>query len=757
MKIKCKYLFVLCFLFLQFHLFAEVSFGGLDLNYEDDLLFTAYQNIPGTYPYTSLLVANLGKKAVNKVPQMLTCFPESVELLNEGNNLQIRNRYGRALYNEKTDTLVWTSSADRIPVEYTHMGPQAVSPDGKWLCYVKRIKSSVGQLILQNTATTEERILVESTSFSYDGVNVKWAPDSSAVIYENKGYIYFATPSLSSMTLQLPEEYCKIGEGTIDSVNWTEDKCLIYIDGDIVYKIYENELYTRGLYSNMIGNGTIIGRLPSTFNSLRDKFWCDDYCNQIVIISAEKIITKYTLPSKGNENLIINNVIPLTALSGNLLDYQIFWTLDSKPVLWTDVLLFESGIKASSVYNMDGKLELILTVKGSLNPKLSPDRRHVAFTGGTSLYVYDTTTWKQTAKLTGEKIVSFVWKDKQSIYAGGCSTVKLWSFDAKATAAASIANKESIPSEGESKFLFLSSVASAFWNETEIIAYVAQSGKCYSYSPENNVWKERNSVVKVPSEPNLQNRKYRVFTDTANNKLYKNGVFVRSLSGKAVTYDLYTDTAKKIPAAKKCAIIIDAMDNAEGVAKILSELDDFNLKTTFFLNGEFIRRYPNETKQIAAKGHECASSFFTTADLTAENIVVKEDFIMRGLARNEDEFNILTGKELSLLWHAPYYHQTELMKNAGKEAGYAYVKPFTGYIDRVTLEMESENPAYLYLDAGNLIDAFVASLEDGMIIPVTAGKVHGTRQDYLYEKIDLLIAAILDHGYEITDIRSLIK
>ena len=194
MKKDCKCLLktfaVLFFLSAQFSLTAEVSFGGLDLNYEDNLLFTAYQNIPGTYPYTSLLVANLGKKSVTKVPQMLTCFPESVELLNEGNNLQIRNRYGRALYNEETETLVWTSTADRIPVEYTHMGPQAVSPDGKWLCYVKRVKSSVGQLILQNTSTTEERILVESTSFSYDGVNVKWAPDSSAVIYENKGYIY---------------------------------------------------------------------------------------------------------------------------------------------------------------------------------------------------------------------------------------------------------------------------------------------------------------------------------------------------------------------------------------------------------------------------------------------------------------------------------------------------------------------------------------------------------------------------------------
>ena len=44
-----------------------------------------------------------------------------------------------------------------------------------------------------------------------------------------------------------------------------------------------------------------------------------------------------------------------------------------------------------------------------------------------------------------------------------------------------------------------------------------------------------------------------------------------------------------------------------------------------------------------------------------------------------------------------------------------------------------------------------------MIIPVSIGKTSGTRKDYLYEKLDLLISAILDKGYEITDVRGLKK
>lgn len=741
---------------VQFSLFAEVRFGGLDLNYEDGLLFTAYQSVPGTHPYTSLLATEIGKTSVKGVPKMLTCFPEQIELLNENCNLQIRNRYGRALYNEASDTLVWTSTADRIPVEYTHMGPQEVSPDGKWLCYVKRTKNSLGQLILQNTATTEERVLVESVSFSYEKVDVKWAPDSNIVLYEKNGYVYFTAPSLSSMNMQLPEEYCKIGKGTLRSVNWTDEKSVLYIDGEIVYKIYENELYTRGLYSNMIGTGKIVGHLPAAFDSLHDKFWVDCFCRQLIVINANNVINTYTMPANGSDTFVIKSVIPIVSLEGNLLDYEIFWTDSAKPFLWTDVLLFDSGSKASSVYTVDNKMNLILTVKGSLAPKLSPDRRHLAFTGGTSLYIYDTNTWNQTAKFSGEKVISFVWKDKQNLYIGGAQTVSLWGFDAKAVAAASLPGQEYIPSAGVKKFLFLSSVSNAFWYNGKVLAYTEPGSKCYSYSPMNNVWNIEEKRIRIPSELNLQNQKYRVFLDTVNNKLYSNGIFVRTISGPVITYDLYKDTAQKHPEPKKAAVVFDAMDNAEGVAHILSILDDYNIKATFFLNGEFIRRYPDATKQIVSKGHECGSLFFTTGDLTAEDVVVNEDFIMRGLARNEDEFNNLTGKELSLLWHAPYYHQTELIKNAGKKAGYKYVRASTGYSDTVTIEKENENPFYLYLDAGQLIDAIVSSLEDKIIIPVSAGKVRGTREDYLYEKLDLLIAAIYNQGYEIVDVRSVL-
>ena len=98
------------------------------------------------------------------------------------------------------------------------------------------------------------------------------------------------------------------------------------------------------------------------------------------------------------------------------------------------------------------------------------------------------------------------------------------------------------------------------------------------------------------------------------------------------------------------------------------------------------------------------------------------------------------------------------MESAGSAAGYRYVNAFTLYNDRVNFEESTRHGSnVVYMDAGQLIDAIVMNLKDGMIIPVSVGKVSGTRQDYLYEKADLLVAAILDAGYEIVSVRDLVN
>ena len=73
------------------------------------------------------------------------------------------------------------------------------------------------------------------------------------------------------------------------------------------------------------------------------------------------------------------------------------------------------------------------------------------------------------------------------------------------------------------------------------------------------------------------------------------------------------------------------------------------------MNGEFIRRYPDAVREIADSGHEVGSLFYAYFNMTDARFTVDSDFVKSGLARNEDDYYAATGRELSLLWHAPYY------------------------------------------------------------------------------------------------------
>ena len=166
------------------------------------------------------------------------------------------------------------------------------------------------------------------------------------------------------------------------------------------------------------------------------------------------------------------------------------------------------------------------------------------------------------------------------------------------------------------------------------------------------------------------------------------------------------------------------------------------------------KKVSNSGKEIASLGHQCGSMFYIPYTLDTRLYAIDETFIRRGLARNEDDFFYLIGKELSLIWHAPDYFSNAIIQSASKKAGYKLIdSPYpTG--DTLTLEEATEkNLPYRY--SSQIIDSIVTSLKPGLIIPISCGLQNGTRLDYLYDKIDVLIAAILSAGYDIVPVSDL--
>ena len=596
-----SFAFIVFFAFI-FPAFSQIEFGSLDLNNDDFLLFSAEQNIPGTPSYKSLFFTQLDEQKIKKEPVILTCFPEKMELLNENKILQIRNRYGTAKYSVEDKNLKWTSLAFGIPENYSRANLISASPDGNYFCYVKKTKNTTGKLFVVDCKTQEEKVLLEKTPFSYKNINAKWSPDSKFLLYEKDGCVYFITPSELFKKINLPESYRKIGNGTINNVQWTQNGNIIYVSNDLVFLIEENELYTRGLYASLIGSGKIIGRIPNSFDPLKDKFWTNEDGTKFAIVSSKNTLYIYSATeSEELSYLKPEGVFPFSETDGSGYDFKIFWSGTSSPVLWCDSFSFENPKRVSYAYSVKEKMELLFKAENSISPVVSPDRKKIAYTDSGKFFVYDISAQKIVLSKPAEKIVSAVWNGNFSIYIGGEETVRLVNF------------------RGDEKVLFLSSACQPYWSKGKILCKSEISKETFVYEADKNTWK-----ATLPSSTENfsrleKNGRYRVFLGSSVNSKFSNSIYVRSLSGKTKTYSVYKETEKYSEPLKKASLVFDALKNSEGLAEVLYTLDDFRVKGTFFLNGEFIRRYPHKAKQIAFSGNECASMFFSCADLLENN------------------------------------------------------------------------------------------------------------------------------------------
>lgn len=737
-KLKSKIAVALVFLTATFCVYSEISFESLDLNDKNKVLFSVNHKINGRPSYSTAFMADVSTLSDIKI---LSCYPEKMELLCGGAILQLRNRYGTARYNIHDSNLSWSSRTSSISAFSEEQVPQKVSPDGKWICYVKKTDFSKGELILKNALTLQETVIHTNAVFDSEDVNVLWNPDSNCFLYEKDETIYFCDPKAAFQKIQMTENYRKIGKGLIQNVVWQNEKNLIYINRDLVYKISTNELYTRGLYSNIVGIGTVVGRLPIAFNNLKDSFSVDESGKFLVLIQANKIISKFLISSGGFEYLTPVFSKPIVEIDGNAISTQIFWTPESYCLIWVEYLGFPEGIKKANVYSANSSLELITSIEDPLSPKISSDKRKICFKSKDSLNVYSIENWINLGKLEGEKIISYVWASPSSIFAGGESTVRHWKLSSK-------------NSSEETKLLFLSSIKNIKWKSSEAVIAedYSQKGKFYDLNLASLTWSESQSK-NIKSEGKTQNGLYRVFAGTTPNENFLNTLYVRTLSGKAVTKPLFPETSTKSLPLKKVYLIFDAIDDSSGLNKVISVLKKYNIDATFFMNGEFIRRYPKEILQIVNSGFDCASLFFTNTDLTKNDFVVDEDFIRRGLARNEDEFFNATGKELSIFWHAPYFKANDSIKEYSKNCGYRYVEAGRFSLDTITLEMAAVGvPGYL--SANQMISFYAENCTSKSIIPVSLGLSNGTRKDYLWEKLDLLISTLLNNGFEFDSLKN---
>lgn len=723
----------------------------MDLGSDSELLFTAVTDDSSLCSYQSLYLATLsqtGDQAAAASPKILTCFPQQMNVYKNGTLLELRNNAGTAFYDAVAGTLTWTGGATLAAktqqTDSSFIEPVAVSPDGNWKCVYEKTSSVTADVYLERVADGRRLLLGQNAEYRFDTLPVLWSPDSSVVLYEKGGMLYFLKTVDAFNSASLTEEFRTIGKGNISNVRWANSKTIVYISYDMVYAIAVNELQTRALYSDFLGIDVIAGRLPAPFDSEKDEFWVNADVTALVVVQNNR--TLWYLELSGTDFNYVSNILsyPLMHVPGAAVSFDVFWTPASNsvqyPVVWIEV--FRSGERESYAYKLNRHAEdgscsfapLVLPA-GVSDPRLSPDGTKIAFKSDMMLHVYSMATWIQNDVFFGERVISYSWITDNLLYVGGDETVREWNL-----------------TDDTDRVLLLSSVDRFGWNMTSDAILGKNKAGTFVYNRDTNVWDKASSEIQ--RGVSIQNSKWRVFFSESKSDRFLNGIYVRTLSGLTETRPLISDYTVSGGNEPKVALAFDAFDNADGLTKILDTLERADVKATFFINGEFIRRFPSAVQEIVNAGHQCASMFFTTGDLTSLTFVADESYIRRGLARNEDEFYNLTGQELSLYWHAPFYSVTDSIRNHGKKAGYAYIDSSFETNDTSTIEgyVHEDKP---YYSTQQIVSEFTGSLHDGSVIPVSVGVSAGTRTDYLYDRLDVLISAIQESGYRIVTVSEL--
>ncbi len=103
----------------------------------------------------------------------------------------------------------------------------------------------------------------------------------------------------------------------------------------------------------------------------------------------------------------------------------------------------------------------------------------------------------------------------------------------------------------------------------------------------------------------------------------------------------------------------------EDTADLLSTLDKYQVKTTFFMTGGWVESYPDDVKGIAEAGHDLGNHSENHKQMSQ----ISADECKEEIRQVHDQVKELTGKEMTL-FRPPYGDYNDTLIDAAGELGY---------------------------------------------------------------------------------------
>ena len=186
---------------------------------------------------------------------------------------------------------------------------------------------------------------------------------------------------------------------------------------------------------------------------------------------------------------------------------------------------------------------------------------------------------------------------------------------------------------------------------------------------------------------------------------------------------------------KKIALTFDAAWGNEDTETLLSILDKYNVKTTFFMTGGWIESYPEDVKKIAAAGHDLGNHSENHKQMSQ----LSSDECIAEIQKPHDKVKELTGTEMTL-FRPPYGDYNNTLIESANTLGYHVIQWSVDSLD------------WKDYGADSIVDTILnhKALGDGAIILMHNGA------KYTKDALETVISTLQSKGYEFVTLSELV-
>lgn len=184
---------------------------------------------------------------------------------------------------------------------------------------------------------------------------------------------------------------------------------------------------------------------------------------------------------------------------------------------------------------------------------------------------------------------------------------------------------------------------------------------------------------------------------------------------------------------KKISISFDAAWGDEYTREILDILDKYQVKTTFFLVGFWIDKYPELVKEISERGHDVGNHSTNHPYMSK----LSEEQILKELNTTGNKIKDITGKT-PILFRPPYGDYNDRLIRTCMENGYYVIQWDVDSLDWKELGIQP------------VVDRVTRNVNNGSIV------LFHNNAKYVIEYLPLVLEKLQGEGYEIVPISELI-